>query len=165
MGFDGRVHSVETKRRMTKAAKLRWSRPSNQSELKRRMKSTVYRLYRQKMSRLMYRRWAGPKFKLQMIRTHKESGHYPQPSLGARKLKRLLGRGWKLEHWVWKGIAIDIAHPKLKLAIEVDGKSHGKEIQKKQDRQRDKVLRKLGWTVFRVSEDGCRLLGGLRWQS
>lgn len=46
---------------------------------------------------------------------------------------------------------IDVALPEKKLAIEVDGDTHRSDAQKTQDNKKDSILRKLGWTVIRVS--------------
>jgi very-short-patch-repair endonuclease len=59
---------------------------------------------------------------------------------------------------VFANFAVDIAQPDLKIVIEVDGQSHNWLGQKKIDIKRDRRLRRNGWTVFRVSESGCRLL-------
>jgi hypothetical protein len=44
---------------------------------------------------------------------------------------------------------LDIAHPTLKLAIEVDGNSHYVRERREQDQRRDAFLRGEGWTVLR----------------
>jgi len=80
---------------------------------------------------------------------------------GARRLHRWLGgarAGWRLEHRVDFSFVVDIAYPKLKLVIEVDGKSHDSLKQKVKDQSLDRVLRGFGWSVFRIPETGCRLL-------
>lgn len=46
---------------------------------------------------------------------------------------------------------VDIAIPSLKVAIEVDGKSHTLIERKAQDQKKEALLRSLGWTVLRVS--------------
>lgn len=46
---------------------------------------------------------------------------------------------------------VDIGDPSLKLAIEVDGASHGSTKTKAKDARKDLFLRGLGWTVLRFS--------------
>lgn len=46
---------------------------------------------------------------------------------------------------------IDVGNTKLKIAIEVDGPSHGALARKSQDRKKEDFLRGLGWIVLRVS--------------
>lgn len=48
---------------------------------------------------------------------------------------------------------IDIGHEKLKIAVEVDGRSHKMPKRKEADARKDKVLDFLGWTVFRVTNE------------
>ena len=79
------------------------------------------------------------------------------PSIGAIALHTLLGAGWLLEVWTPAG-PVDVAHPGMRLAIEVDDISHRRPLQRLRDRQKVRHLRRLGWTVFRVSEYGCRAL-------
>jgi len=128
-------------RRWSEASKKKWSRKDYRKVTIAGIKERATEEYRKTMSETM-----------------KRIGHRPQPSLGARRLKRLLGRGWELEYRVKWELAIDIAYPEMKLAIEVDGVTHNYPAQKKRDRLRDTLLRKLGWSVFRVSEVGCRNL-------
>lgn len=45
---------------------------------------------------------------------------------------------------------LDFANPWLKLAIEIDGKQHNQPKAKKKDIERDKRLRSLGYTVYRI---------------
>lgn len=70
----------------------------------------------------------------------------PQISL-FKKLCRLFGKGWKLEHHVGT-YHIDIANPGMMLAIEVDGAHWHQD--KKHDKKRDKYLAALGWAIIRV---------------
>lgn len=46
---------------------------------------------------------------------------------------------------------LDLAWPDFKVAVEYDGAHHFTEHQAKRDVQRDYALRKLGWTVIRVT--------------
>ena len=54
------------------------------------------------------------------------------------------------------GFIIDFAIPDKKIAIEVDGKYWHKD--KKRDRFRDWMLRRAGWKVVRIDEDGIENL-------
>jgi len=78
-----------------------------------------------------------------------ESHKYPSAiqisifkSLCARRCK-----GIRLEHVVSR-YSVDIAHPKKKIAVEVDGKYWHRD--KSKERTRDRCLRKLGWKVIHV---------------
>ena len=46
---------------------------------------------------------------------------------------------------------IDLAYPHGEVAVEVDGRSHNTVKQRRRDRRKDRILRKLGWKVFRFS--------------
>jgi very-short-patch-repair endonuclease len=49
---------------------------------------------------------------------------------------------------------IDLAFPKQMLAVETDGNYwHSKSNIKKRDAYKNSILKKLGWTVLRISED------------
>ncbi len=75
----------------------------------------------------------------------------------AYMLIEILGRnwlfftGWKREYRVGK-LMIDIAHPRLKLALEADGERWHRDIVREFDR--DSALERLGWDVlhFRYPE-------------
>lgn len=64
----------------------------------------------------------------------------------------LLLHGWKREHkvYVWKGskarlVIIDLAHPKLKIALEADGAAYHMDVVR--DMERGEALARQGWTV------------------
>jgi hypothetical protein len=46
---------------------------------------------------------------------------------------------------------IDIAHPTLLVAVEVDGASHQALARQEQDARKDELLASRGWTVLRLS--------------
>jgi very-short-patch-repair endonuclease len=55
---------------------------------------------------------------------------------------------------------IDVANEALKIAIEVDGVSHGMLTRQEQDRKKERFLRRCGWTVLRFSnQDVMERLG------
>ena len=71
-----------------------------------------------------------------------------------RVLLTALGDDWYAEHSVATGFRptcykIDIASPKLMVAIEVDGGSHDTLARKKQDNRKDTFLKSKGWKVIR----------------
>lgn len=75
----------------------------------------------------------------------------PQIALAARL-------GWPVEYPVLTAavhtahcLKLDIANPDLKIGIEVDGGSHCALRIRKQDREKERVLSELGWTVLRFS--------------
>lgn len=51
--------------------------------------------------------------------------------------------------------SLDFAWPDKKLCIEIDGKQHQEEIQKKRDFEKDKLLNENGWTIFRIIWKDC----------
>lgn len=48
-----------------------------------------------------------------------------------------------------KSMSVDIAIPALKLAIEVDGLSHTKQVEKERDAKKEQLLKESGWTLLR----------------
>jgi very-short-patch-repair endonuclease len=52
--------------------------------------------------------------------------------------------GWKREYEVG-GFVIDLAHPRLKLALEADGERWHMDVVREFDR--DEALKSLGWTI------------------
>ena len=48
---------------------------------------------------------------------------------------------------------VDLGNAERKVAIEVDGKSHGLLSRKEQDRKKDVLLGSLGWTVIRFTNE------------
>lgn len=51
------------------------------------------------------------------------------------------------------GFFLDFAHPKVKVAVECDGKQW--HMDRKKDWARDDILRKHGWTVYRLTGRQC----------
>lgn len=155
------------KKRVGRAISNGWSiesRKKKSLELRRRWKSGRYRRRMAKLhSKEMKKRWRNQRdYYLEVARRNRT-----MPSKGSRRLKSLLGTGWKLEYRISIGqgspghapnYRVDLAFPELKIIIEVDGKYHEGIIQRREDLRREKDLKRLGWTVFRVSEIGCRRL-------
>jgi len=107
-------------------------------------------------------------------RRHKELGHKPLVRGGNGKplpvpqatLLEALGPGWEPELTVLTGngartpgrvrglpakYAIDVGNLSLRIAVEVDGSSHGLLARQEQDRKKEDYLRGAGWTVLRFS--------------
>lgn len=57
-------------------------------------------------------------------------------------------------HWRRK-YRIDIAFPKQKLAVEVDGYRHKLASQRESDERKDDYLRERGWRIFRIPARYC----------
>jgi hypothetical protein len=87
------------------------------------------------------------------------NGHGPtKPQLA---LFTALPSGWRMEFVVNTGpnripgapycYKIDIANPKEKIAIEIDGFSHNSTKRKAQDKRKSDFLISCGWTLFRFS--------------
>lgn len=51
---------------------------------------------------------------------------------------------------------VDIAHPSMRVAVEVDGGSHFSLVRQASDRRKDERLSALGWLVFRFSNRDAR---------
>jgi very-short-patch-repair endonuclease len=116
-----------------------------------------------------------PGAKEKMVRTLREIGHRPVVRCGngrglteaQRELLTRLGPGWVAEFSVRTGkprgggyptvYKIDVAHPQLMIAIELDGYSHsGKRLA--EDRKKDALLAEYGWSVYRIKNaDASRL--------
>ena len=81
-------------------------------------------------------------------------------SMSERRLHRILRatgiRGWKPNFQVWRGgelvAVLDVAIPRTKLALEVDGMAYHVDVDRFQrDRSRQNALVALGWTVLRFT--------------
>ena len=68
--------------------------------------------------------------------------------------------GWvhTFEHETAEGFSLDLAEPKLKLAVEVDGPSHylkelssGRSVVNGATKFKTRLLRSFGWTVAHIS--------------
>lgn len=105
-----------------------------------------------------------PESREKMRRTLAEIGHRPQqrggngsgPTEPQRRLAEFLG--WPTEVAVTPGdgerpyhYKADIAHPSMKVLVEVDGGSHCSLARQASDRRRDERLSSLGWMTFRFS--------------
>lgn len=86
-------------------------------------------------------------------------GNGQEMPVAQRVLLSALGAGWYAEHVVNTKMKrdsgyptcykIDIANPIKKIAIEVDGTSHGSTLVKQRDLKKEKFLINLGWVVIR----------------
>jgi len=96
----------------------------------------------------------------------RQSGHKPPVRGGNGEITKpqaelfaVLGEGWTLEHPILTGlkkghgeptsVKVDIAHLDLRIAIEVDGGSHGSLKVQEQDRRKEAHLSRLGWSLLR----------------
>ena len=102
-----------------------------------------------------------------MASTLREIGHKPPiqggngngPTEPEQRLSDALG--WPMQVIVKTGkkrgsgypfhYKVDVGNPELKIAIEVDGGSHGTLRRRAQDEKKDALLRSLGWQVLRFS--------------
>ena len=73
-----------------------------------------------------------------------------------QSLHAALGAGWVMEYNVkeaalpnWRVVAVDLAYPTLRLAVEVDGASHRSTKQRNRDQRKAKMLTDTGWTLIR----------------
>ncbi|MDY7026695.1 MAG: DUF559 domain-containing protein [Spirochaetota bacterium] len=100
-----------------------------------------------------------------MIQTLKKNGHKPLKRGGngqytSQQIKIAEALGWEMEVAVPtaessllgdypNSYKIDVADSCSRIGIEVDGHSHLKKKQKKEDRKKTDVLESLGWTIIR----------------
>lgn len=91
---------------------------------------------------------------------HLNGGNGTNTPLPVQALILALGEGWVLEHPVATGgrtktrptcYKIDIAHPLLMIAIEVDGEGHHSQNVKQADGRKDQWLTENGWRVMRFT--------------
>ena len=105
------------------------------------------------------------KTRAKVSNTLREKGHKPRVrgGMGAplpeahQRLADALG--WRTEWPIATGwgkghhYVIDIVNPRTKIAVEVDGSSHGSLKKQASDRRKDAFLQEQGWLVLRVSND------------
>lgn len=84
-------------------------------------------------------------------------------SLQVRRLVQMLkNNGWELEVAIPTGCPkkehkyptcykVDIADPRRKIAIEVDGESHRTPARRAQDAKKKELLERLGWKVYHIT--------------
>jgi hypothetical protein len=89
-------------------------------------------------------------------------GNGMKTPLPVRYLYQLLNGDWEIEYAIktghnqWDGSGyptcykVDLADPVRKIAIEVDGQSHGSLERKQQDQKKTVFLERLGWKVYRI---------------
>lgn len=107
---------------------------------------------------------ARPESRAKMAETLHRIGHRPRQRGGngsgpTEPQKRLaLFLGWPTEVIVAPGdgerpyhYKLDIAHPSMKVCVEVDGGSHCLRERQASDRRRDARLASLGWLTYRFS--------------
>ena len=110
---------------------------------------------------------ANPASRAAMAATLKTMGHKPQvqggngrgPTVPQKTLADLLG--WPMEVVVPTGqrarggppshYKLDLANPSAKVAVEVDGSSHGTLAVRERDRRKDQWLTAAGWTILRFT--------------
>ncbi len=104
--------------------------------------------------------------------TFKARGGNGRPlTVPQQSLLTALGPTWKAEHTISLGggkhpgyptaYKVDLALVDERLAIEVDGPSHGSPIARERDNKKDSKLRELGWIVWRVTNENAIKLSEL----
>lgn len=84
------------------------------------------------------------------------NGHLTLPQ---QTLLEALGSPWLPEYPIktgirsWRSVRPDIANPKLKIAIEVDGASHRTRKQKVIDQKKAEILSNIGWRLLRFTNE------------
>jgi very-short-patch-repair endonuclease len=135
--------------------KHKWEDPAyRRKNLKARRTKKYRRTKSRQAKRQMKRQWKEDKKYVRKMMKVLRKTHHPSKTSGdfCRRLRKVGIRGLKREYPVGRR-RIDIACPRLKMAIELDGiKWHPKKNQK-----RDRFLRRLGWKVFHVRFKGCQI--------
>lgn len=90
----------------------------------------------------------------------REKIHLTSLEKRAKQILDELGVNYIEQYPTRLGFIIDFAIPDKKIAIEVDGKYWHKD--KKRDRFRDWMLRRAGWKVVRIDEDGIENLKNIK---
>lgn len=62
----------------------------------------------------------------------------------------ILGKDFQRQYPLGERMVIDIAFPNERVAIEVDGRSHGEKKQKIKDKKNDRWLYGNGWDIIRI---------------
>jgi hypothetical protein len=85
------------------------------------------------------------------------------PTFPQLALLGLLGAGWEIEHRIPVNnpgkqggttyYDVDLASPKLRLAIDVDGLNHLTKKQRDRDKRKGMYLRSLDWRLIRVTNN------------
>lgn len=92
-------------------------------------------------------------------RRQSNAQHYNGGQLAEDFSLVLTPAGFVREHQVQWGkrvgehFRLDFAHVEGKIAIELDGPHHCKEVQKEYDYLRDNVLKNMGWKIIRVKHE------------
>lgn len=63
-----------------------------------------------------------------------------------------LGKDFVRQHPIGERFVLDFAFVKEQVAIEIDGQTHNRPIQRKKDRQRDNYLNLNNWVPLRIKE-------------
>lgn len=111
-----------------------------------------------------------PKVRAKASATLRAIGHKPPirggngtgATIAQVKIREALGSEWEIEFTIGTGkgaralglpghYKVDVALPRLKIAVEIDGGSHCSIARRKADERRDAYLAGLGWRTFRFS--------------
>lgn len=98
------------------------------------------------------------------VRRGNGHGPLPWPQRAIARALRKVDRAWRIERVVKTGrgrayprsYVVDVAHPSLRIAVEVDGRSHRAADVIERDRAKDRLLEALGWVVIRLTNDNVR---------
>ncbi len=84
-----------------------------------------------------------------------------RPSPEQILLGRVLPKEWVMEHCISrKRYRVDWANVERRMAIEVDGENHNETAVRKEDAIKERALKRLGWTVFRITNAEVRKMFG-----
>jgi len=103
-----------------------------------------------------------PEIVAKMVHSNRVRGHYNgfqnrggNGQLTTQQEKLAQALGWPTEYSIptgnpkWPAAVTDLAAPQLRIAVEVDGRSHRSQKQKNRDRMKMEMLASLGWIVLR----------------
>lgn len=150
-GIQRAVQTTSYRRKRRKIANSLWSRPAYRKRHRKSMESVwaskKFREGRAENGRKVLKKlWKDPEFVEKVNASHVNPS---QQHLSIfRRLCREGFRGCKLEFSVGRYV-IDIAFPKKKIAIEVDG-HYWHRIRKNSDRRKTKFLSARGWRIVRL---------------
>ena len=147
------------------ARKLRWSNKEWRAKVCEKMRVSRTAESWAQYSKKLKRKWADPKFKQRRQALGFSRGRPTKPQ---KMLGRALPAGWSMEHSINlkrtehpRTYSVDWGNPSTKVAIEVDGPSHQcNAAQIACDRRKERVLKRLGWTVLRVTNDEVHKMFG-----
>jgi hypothetical protein len=114
--------------------------------------------------KVLNRLWKDPEFSRKVLTEFLPLGRKrpSKPQISVLKaLCKLIGRGWRLDLPVCQYL-LDVANPKLKIAVEMDGE-YWHRVNKTDYPKRDRFLRKRGWKTKRFPSSRVGVREAISW--